>query len=125
MKKVLLAGIAALSVLGASAVSAQSVEVPAKYRGLWCFPNIKNIKDNTPLYRCREANDESCQYIGRNRMKIDEENDCPIIAIKPTAKGHRLIVGCPPDVPYPPKHVDLWLDARGHLHMQGSEEEGK
>jgi hypothetical protein len=57
--------------LTTSVVSAQSVEVPAKYRGLWCFPNP--IKGDTPLYRCRKANDESYQYVGRNSMKIDEE----------------------------------------------------
>jgi hypothetical protein len=28
-------------------------------------------------------------------------------------------VDCPPNVPYPPKHIDLWLDARGHLDMKG------
>jgi hypothetical protein len=113
MTRFFIAGIAAL-LMAISAVSAQPVAVPAKYRGLWCFPNIKG---NTPLYRCRKANDESYQYIGRNSMKIDEENNCPITAVKPTAKGHRLSVDCPPNVPYPPKHIDLWLDARGRLHM--------
>jgi hypothetical protein len=112
MKTMLLAGVAALSVLGVSAASAQPV--PVKYRGLWCFN-----KNATYLYRCREANDESYQYIGRNDMKISEEGSCPIIVVKPTAKGHRVSVDCPPGVASdPPKYTDLWLDARGRLHMK-------
>jgi hypothetical protein len=114
MKKLLLAG-AALVLMATSALSTQPVVVPAQYRGLWCFN-----KKVTYLYRCRQANDESYQNIGRNRMKVDEENSCPIIAVKPTAKGHRLSWKCPPNVEAyvpPPGSVDLWLDARGRLHM--------
>jgi hypothetical protein len=116
MKKLLLAGVTALSVLSAS--PAMSAEVPAQYRGLWCFPDIKNIKNSTPLYRCRKANDESYQYVGRDSIKVDEEGDCPIAAVRPTAKGHRLTLGCPPDrVSESPKYIDLWLDRRGRLHL--------
>jgi hypothetical protein len=114
MKKALIAG-AALVLMATSAVSAQSIVIPAKYRGLWCYPNIKN---NTPPYRCRKANDESYEYIGRDSIKVNEESSCPIAAIRTTAKGHRLSVDCPPNVPYPPKRIDLWLDTRGRLHME-------
>jgi hypothetical protein len=110
----LLAGIAAL-LMATSALSAQPVVVPAKYRGLWC-----SNTNGTKLYRCRQANNESYQSIGRDRIKIDEENSCLISAIRPTAKGHRLSVDCPPNVPYPPKHIDLWLDTRGRLHMENA-----
>jgi hypothetical protein len=116
MTRFFLAGVATL-LMATSALSAQSIVVPAKYRGLWCYRNVLKVKNSTPFYRCRRANDESYQYIGRDRIKIDEENSCPISAIRPTAKGHRLIVDCPPNVPYPPKHIDLWLDIRGRLHM--------
>jgi hypothetical protein len=50
----------------------------------------------------------------------------PITSVTPTANGHRVRVNCPPGIdPNPPEHIDLWLDARGHLHMRGSEEKGK
>jgi hypothetical protein len=107
-----------LSGLGTS--SAPSAEVPAQYRGLWCFRDIKNVKDSTPLYRCRKANDESYQYVGRDSIKVDEEGGCPIAAVRPTAKGHRLTLDCPPDrVPkVSAKYIDLWLDRRGRLHSE-------
>jgi hypothetical protein len=102
-------------VLAIGPSSAAGVNVPAQYRGLWCFN-----KKATQLSRCREANDESYQYIGRNSMKMSEEGECPITSVTPTANGHRVRVRCPSGIdPNPPEHIDLWLDARGHLHIKG------
>jgi hypothetical protein len=113
MKKQLAVLVLATSLLSGAGSSSAAGEVPAKYRGVWC-----NSKHSTYYYRCREANDESYEYIGRNSIKVDEEGTCPIAAIRPTAKGHRLTLDCPPDrVPKPSsEYIDLWLDARGHLH---------
>jgi hypothetical protein len=91
---------------------AAGAEVPAQYRGLWC-----EARDGA-YYRCREANSEGYQHIRRDHIKLSEEGDCRIIAVTPTAKGHRLRVYCPPGVlPDPPEHVNLRLDARGRLHL--------
>jgi hypothetical protein len=111
--KTLLAGIAALSALTASVAHAVSAEVPAQYRGIWCYSKNANY-----LYRCREALGEGDPYIDRNSIQIDEEGSCPIAIVEPTAKGHRLTLDCHPNrVPEPPKYIDLRLDARGHLHF--------
>jgi len=88
--------------------------VPAQYRGLWCDTK----KGPVYWYRCQKATSEAYQYIGRNSMKVDEEGSCRIATVRRIAKGHRVTLDCLTDrVPEPPKHIDLRLDARGHLHL--------
>jgi hypothetical protein len=60
-------------VLAIGPSSAAGVNVPAQYRGLWCFN-----KKATQLSCCREANDESYQYIGRNSMKMSGKANAPL-----------------------------------------------
>jgi hypothetical protein len=98
-------------------------DVPAKYRRTWCT-DLKH-QGSERYYPCRQANAEGSPAIERNRIWVDEENACPITGIFRTAKGHRLRVQCPPSQTYaggrPPKsvqYVELWIDARGNLHMQ-------
>jgi hypothetical protein len=109
MKKIFLASVVAQSVLSASA--AMSAEVPAQYRGLWCW----SMRGTGPGHRCRdkEINDSS-RAIGRDYIDLIEanENDCTVVAVKRRAKGHRLYVACNDG----PVDVDLWLDARKRLH---------
>ena len=102
----------AVTMLAALVVPVAGAEVPAQYRGLWC-----EARDGT-YYRCREATSEGYRHIRRDRIKLSEEGDCPVTAVTPTTKGHRLRVNCHPDVlPDPPEHVNLRLDARGRLHL--------
>src|SRR5262245_20136014 len=97
--KYLLATAAVLALTNAAAAGA---EVPAKYRGLWCDTE----KGPVYWYRCRKATSEAYQDIGRDRMKVDEENSCRIAAVRPIAKGHRLTLDCAPNVREPPKYID-------------------
>jgi hypothetical protein len=100
---------------------ANAAEVPAQYRGLWCEPREGiNYSGNT-YYRCRKATSEGYQQIWRDRIKLDEENNCRVIGVRPTAKGHRLSVDCPStgtSFPNPPKHFDLRLNTRGRLTVR-------
>jgi hypothetical protein len=131
MKKLLLTSVAALF-LATGTASAASIEVPKQYRGLWCYSNGKN--NIARYYRCREATGEDYEYIGRSRMKIDEETSCPIIAVKPTAKGHRLTWRCLSSTATLPDgtevnvgpiiksgNVDVWL-VHGRLHEKWIEQ---
>ena len=61
-----------------------------------CQRNIADCEARDGMYyRCREATSEGYQHIRRDRIKLSEEGDCRIIAVTPTAKGHRLRVYCP------------------------------
>jgi hypothetical protein len=105
---IVLALLVAVSLLTATAHAAT---VPAKYRGLWCAP-----LSGAYWYRCRKANNEAYQFVGRHSIKVDEEGDCPIATVKPIARGHRVFLNCPADrAPTPPKYIDLRINARGHL----------
>jgi hypothetical protein len=102
--------------------NAAGAEVPAQYRGQWCF--TANAKQ---LYRCREANSEGAPYIARYHLYLGEPDsvdaDCRVISVRPTAKGHRVGVDCGthPTGDKPVKDVvNLWLNARGRLVVRGS-----
>jgi hypothetical protein len=128
MKKLLLTSVAALF-LTTGIASAASIEVPKQYRGLWCYSNGNN--NIARYYRCRKATGEDYEHIGRTHMKIDEENSCPIIAVKPTAKGHRLTWRCLPSATLPDGtefepvtksgNVDVWL-VHDRLHEKWIEQ---
>jgi hypothetical protein len=116
MKRLLLAGIAALSVLYASAASAQSAKIPAKYRGAWCWSTYHGHQDDH-AHRCRKAELDdhgvsafgASRVIGRNYVKVAEaETDCSVVAVKRIAKGHRLYMACTDG----PIEIDLQLDSR-------------
>jgi hypothetical protein len=114
MHKVLLASVAALSVLTASA--AMSAEVPKQYLGQWCYIDIQN---SSAYRRCRESNGEGAPAITREVLYLgepdSEDEACRVLSAKPTAKGHRVnVTRCGRSYA-----VDLWLDTRGHLHLEG------
>jgi hypothetical protein len=116
MKPFILAGVAALSVLAASA--AMSAEVPAQYRGSWCAgPGAPDY-----YYRCRQATGEDSMKITRKDLYLAEPDqtlsDCTAIVIRRTAKGHRIYMACTNE----PADIDIWLDARGHLRMRSTED---
>jgi hypothetical protein len=149
MKKLLLTGVAALSLLNAvgvqtftttvelpdamdhalaaavllalstTAANAAGAEVPAQYRGMWCH----TLKGPLYYYRCRKANSEGSFYIRPDRLYLGEPDsttgDCRAISVRPSAKGHRVSVDCgrPTTGDKPVKGVNLWLDVRGHLHV--------
>jgi hypothetical protein len=78
MKKMLLAGIAALSVLYASAASAQEpkVELPDSMVGLWCY--AKDISTDTEdhyLEPYGDDGDENCGDGIFDRIKIWKDDD--------------------------------------------------
>jgi len=84
MKKLFLSGIAALSVLSASAACA--VEIPKQYRGAWCQTKWKTI-----YKRCRSAD---FIEIGRTWWGVDDEG-CTLSAIRKSKYGgHRLFGIC-------------------------------
>jgi hypothetical protein len=114
MRKLLLIGIAALSVLGASATHAADA-VPKQYLGQWCYIDIGN---SSVYRRCRKANGEGAPAITRKVLYLDEPDSeaeaCRVLSVKPTAKGHRVnVTKCGRAYA-----VDLWLDTRGHLHIK-------
>jgi hypothetical protein len=114
MKKLFLTGVAALSLLNAA--GATSVEVPKQYRGQWCYIDIQNDR---AFRRCRKSNGEGAPAITREVLYLGEPDSvdeaCRVVSVKPTAKGHRASVeSCGNS-----KAIDLWLDARGHLHIDG------
>jgi hypothetical protein len=98
MKKTLLTGIAALSVLYASA--AMSAEVPKQYLGQWCGG------DNRVAYRCQKP---TAADIGKDRV-----DNIPLERVTRTAKGHRLHI----TVDTEPERLELWFDTRRRLHMR-------
>jgi hypothetical protein len=84
----------AVTMLVAFVAPVAGAEVPAQYRGQWCYAaNPKQL-----FYRCRESNAESAPYIARNRLHLgepDSEDDrCHVKSVVPTAEGHRLFVIC-------------------------------
>ena len=70
-------------------------------------------------HHCRRATDEDYLEIRGDRINLFEgEFDCRINGVASIAKGHRLHVRCR-DIAL--VKVDLWLDARGRLHLNERE----
>ena len=114
VKKLLLAGVTALSVLTAS--EAMSAEVPKQYLGQWCYIDIQSAR---AFRRCRESNGEGAPAITRETLYLgepdSEDEACRVLSVRPIAKGHRVnVTRCGRSYA-----VDLWLDIRGHLHIEG------
>jgi hypothetical protein len=87
MKK-LLAGVAALSVLSASAAIAHGSEIPSQYRGLWC--DLGNDK----YRRCRKADSESYLDVGRKEISGlgEEVPACGVDKLVEIKNGWRIAV---------------------------------
>jgi hypothetical protein len=92
-------------------------EIPKQYRGQWCYVDIHD--DDKGYYRCKEANGEGAPYFGRNRATVGEadskSDNIQIEKITRTKKGHRFHhnIDCEPE------RFDVWIDARGRLHIRG------
>jgi hypothetical protein len=111
-------GTALLVGLVAPAVSA---EVPAQYRGQWCYPDRAAPPVGMRYYRCREATGEASPWIGRKHLYyFTEEGSCRVSTVTPTAKGHRLRLHCDEEALRRGQSevINMRIDTRGHLHVQ-------
>ena len=114
MRALFLAGVAALAMLIAS--EAMSAEVPKQYLGQWCYIDIQSAR---AFRRCRDSNGEGAPAIARETLYLgepdSEDEACRVLSVRPIAKGHRVnVTRCGRSYA-----VDLWLDIRCHLHIEG------
>jgi hypothetical protein len=94
-----------------------TIDAPTRYQALWC--TVPGTRD-AQYYRCKEADREGYLAIRGSRIHLYEEDGdvCRIHGVAPITKGHRLYVRCTGPQGNGEVKVDLWLDARGRLHLE-------